>query len=37
MAIFDVVVVGGGPAGEQAAGRPADHGLTVAMAEDRDP
>lgn len=32
---FDVVVVGGGPAGEEAAGRLADRGLTVAMVEDR--
>ena len=35
MAIFDVVVVGGGPAGEEAAGRLAKHGLTVAIVEDR--
>ena len=31
---FDVVVVGAGPAGEVAAGRLADAGLTVAIAED---
>lgn len=30
---FDVVVVGGGPAGEAAAGRCADGGLTVALVE----
>jgi pyruvate/2-oxoglutarate dehydrogenase complex dihydrolipoamide dehydrogenase (E3) component len=30
---FDVVVVGGGPAGEAAAGRCADHGLSVALVE----
>lgn len=30
---FDVVVVGGGPAGESVAGRCADGGLTVAMVE----
>jgi pyruvate/2-oxoglutarate dehydrogenase complex dihydrolipoamide dehydrogenase (E3) component len=35
MRSFDVVVVGGGPAGEEAAGRLADHGLEVAMVEDR--
>jgi dihydrolipoamide dehydrogenase len=35
MRSFDVVVVGGGPAGEEAAGRLADHGLDVAMVEDR--
>jgi pyruvate/2-oxoglutarate dehydrogenase complex dihydrolipoamide dehydrogenase (E3) component len=31
---FDVVVVGGGPAGEVAAGRLADAGLEVALVED---
>ena len=31
---FDVVVVGGGPAGEVAAGRLADAGLDVALVED---
>jgi dihydrolipoamide dehydrogenase len=35
MATFDVVVVGGGPAGEEAAARLADHGLAVAIVEDR--
>src|SRR5881409_1417210 len=30
---FDVVVVGAGPAGETAAGRAADHGLSVAIIE----
>src|SRR5437899_7814984 len=30
---FDVVVVGAGPAGETAAGRAADHGLSVAIVE----
>src|SRR4051794_31675050 len=35
MATFDVVVIGAGPAGEVAAGRLADHGLEVAIAEDR--
>src|SRR5438309_6899247 len=30
---FDVVVVGAGPAGETAAGRAADHGLSVALVE----
>jgi dihydrolipoamide dehydrogenase len=32
---FDVVVLGAGPAGEVAAGRLADHGLEVAIVEDR--
>jgi dihydrolipoamide dehydrogenase len=35
MRSFDVVVVGAGPAGEVAAGRLADHGLEVAIVEDR--
>ncbi len=35
MRAFDVVVVGAGPAGEVAAGRLADHGLDVAIVEDR--
>ena len=35
MRVFDVVVVGAGPAGEVAAGRLADHGLDVAIVEDR--
>src|SRR5690348_16710677 len=35
MRTFDVVVVGAGPAGEVAAGRLADHGLKVAIVEDR--
>ena len=30
---FDVIVMGAGPAGENAAGRAADHGLTVAIVE----
>ena len=33
MDTFDVVVIGGGPAGETAAGRCADHGLSVALVE----
>src|ERR671927_1436966 len=32
---FDVVVLGAGPAGEVAAGRLADGGLSVAVVEDR--
>jgi pyruvate/2-oxoglutarate dehydrogenase complex dihydrolipoamide dehydrogenase (E3) component len=35
MRTFDVVVIGAGPAGEEAAGRIADHGLDVAIVEDR--
>jgi pyruvate/2-oxoglutarate dehydrogenase complex dihydrolipoamide dehydrogenase (E3) component len=35
MRVFDVVVVGAGPAGEVAAGRLAEHGLDVAILEDR--
>jgi pyruvate/2-oxoglutarate dehydrogenase complex dihydrolipoamide dehydrogenase (E3) component len=35
MRTFDVVVIGAGPAGEVAAGRLADHGLEVAIVEDR--
>src|SRR3954453_22801052 len=35
MTSFDVVVIGAGPAGEGAAGRLAEHGLDVAIVEDR--
>ena len=35
MRSFDVVVIGAGPAGEVAAGRLAEHGLKVAIIEDR--
>jgi pyruvate/2-oxoglutarate dehydrogenase complex dihydrolipoamide dehydrogenase (E3) component len=35
MPSFDVVVVGGGPSGEEAAGRLSDRGLAVALVEDR--
>ena len=35
MRSFDVVVIGAGPAGEVAAGRAAEHGLDVAIVEDR--
>jgi pyruvate/2-oxoglutarate dehydrogenase complex dihydrolipoamide dehydrogenase (E3) component len=35
MRSFDVVVIGAGPAGEVAAGRLGDHGLSVAVVEDR--
>ena len=35
MRSFDVVIVGGGPAGEEAAGRIARRGLGVALVEDR--
>jgi dihydrolipoamide dehydrogenase len=35
MRAFDVVVVGGGPSGQEAAGRLADRGLSVAVIEDR--
>ena len=35
MRSFDVVVIGAGPAGEVAAGRLAEHGLEVAIVEDR--
>src|SRR3954451_25243637 len=35
MRTFDVVVIGAGPAGGVAAGRLAEHGLEVAIVEDR--
>jgi pyruvate/2-oxoglutarate dehydrogenase complex dihydrolipoamide dehydrogenase (E3) component len=35
MRSFDVVVIGAGPAGEVAAGRATEHGLSVAIVEDR--
>ena len=35
MQTFDVIVIGAGPAGEVAAGRLADRGLSVAVVEDR--
>jgi pyruvate/2-oxoglutarate dehydrogenase complex dihydrolipoamide dehydrogenase (E3) component len=35
MRSFDVVVIGGGPVGEEAAGRIAGHGLDVALVEER--
>src|SRR3954468_4594648 len=33
MDIYDVIVLGAGPAGENAAGRAAGHGLSVAIVE----
>src|ERR1700754_5027842 len=35
MPVFDVVVVGGGPSGEETSARLTDHGLSVALVEDR--
>jgi pyruvate/2-oxoglutarate dehydrogenase complex dihydrolipoamide dehydrogenase (E3) component len=35
MPVFDVVIVGGGPSGEEASARLTDHGLSVALVEDR--
>ncbi|HTE63523.1 MAG TPA: NAD(P)/FAD-dependent oxidoreductase [Solirubrobacteraceae bacterium] len=35
MRTFDVVVIGGGPAGEEVSARVAGHGLSVALVEDR--
>ena len=35
MRSFDVVALGAGPAGEVAAGRLAEHGIKVAIVEDR--
>ena len=35
MRSFDVVVIGAGPAGEVAAGRLGEAGLSVALVEDR--
>src|SRR5271169_3250712 len=32
---YDVIVIGAGPAGEVAAGRCGEHGLRVALIEDR--
>jgi pyruvate/2-oxoglutarate dehydrogenase complex dihydrolipoamide dehydrogenase (E3) component len=32
---FDVIVIGAGPPGENAAGRVADHGMSVAIVEER--